>query len=98
MERTDDFTVYASKISLSAAEVARRIAIPRTCRVIKSYWVQNEAWDGSVAVKLTGSRGDLADSLVDATAGAAGDVNEVHHGPADANQLVEGSVLVMRPL
>jgi len=92
MDRADDFPIHFL-LSLNATGVVRRIPLPRDCKLIKSYWVQGGVWDGGVAVKFAGDRGDLSETLSITAAGAAGTAHSIDHREESANNFSKGTVL-----
>lgn len=101
MERADDFVIIVTAPSASAANITsaalnyRRLAVPRACKLIKSFWLRESALDGTtVDVKFAHFvKGDLADHFTTAVAGAAGDVAVVHHRDEANNPFAAGDVL-----
>lgn len=94
MERADDFSMQLLQQSFSAnGIIATHPIAPRNCRLIKSMYRRRAAFDGSVDVKITSSKGDLADHLVSAVVGAAGDIDTVHHREESNNAFAAGTAI-----
>jgi len=94
MERADDYAIYI-KLALSVTGVISRIPVPRSSKVVKSFWTQTDVWDGGVAVKFTSSYGDLSETLSVTAAGVAGDIHEVDHREELNNTFASGTNIIV---